>query len=134
MARLFLRVGRRDKIRPADLVGAVANEANIPGDAVGDIDIYDTFSFVEVPASLADRVLRALTRTTIRGREAQATLARPAEDGGRRDEELRPRRPQRMPPPLRRAPFAPRRGAGRIAPGRPTFGRGPSDRRGRERK
>ena len=134
IARLFLRVGRRDKIRPADLVGAVANEANIPGDAVGDIDIYDTFSFVEVPANLADRVLRALNRTTIRGREAQATLARPVEDGGRRDEELRPRRPPRMPPPLRRAPFAPRRGAGRIAPGRPAFGRGSSDWRGRERK
>jgi ATP-dependent RNA helicase DeaD len=125
-------VGRRDKIRPADLVGAVANEANIAGDAVGDIDIYDTFSFVEVPANLADRVLRALNRTTIRGREAQATLARPVDDGGRRDEELRPRRPTRPAPP-RRAPFVPRRGVGRLMPGRPTLGRRPADRRGRER-
>lgn len=133
MARLFLRVGRRDSIRPADLVGAVANEANIPGDAVGDIDIYDTFSFLEVPASEADRVLRALSRTTIRGREPQATLARPVEDGGRRDETLRPSRPSRMPLPPSRQPFAPRRGSGRFA-GRPPVGRGAPSRKGRDRK
>jgi ATP-dependent RNA helicase DeaD len=134
MARLFLRVGRRDKIRPADLVGAVANEANIPGDAVGDIDIYDTFAFVEVQANYAERVLTALNRTTIRGREAQASLARPSEDGDRRDEELRPRRPNRAPFPARRSPFTPRRGAGRGALERPSFGRGPArdkDRPGR---
>jgi ATP-dependent RNA helicase DeaD len=137
IARLFLRVGRRDKIRPADLVGAVANEANIPGDAVGDIDIYDTFSFVEVPANLADRVLRALNRTTIRGREAQATLARPIEDGGRRDEELRPRRSPRTPlPPLRprRGAFAPLKGDERRSPARTIFGRFGRGRRDRERK
>jgi ATP-dependent RNA helicase DeaD len=124
MARLFLRVGRRDKIRPADLVGAVANEANIPGDAVGDIDIYDTFAFVEVQANYADRVLAALNRTTIRGREAQASLARPSEEGDRRDEELRPRRPNRAPFAARRSPFTPRRGAGRVAPERPGRGKG----------
>jgi ATP-dependent RNA helicase DeaD len=131
MARLFLRVGRRDKIRPADLVGAVANEANIPGDAVGDIDIYDTFAFVEVQATYADRVLAALNRTTIRGREAQASLARPSEEGDRRDEELRPRRPNRASFGPRRSPFTPRRGAGRGAPERPPFGRGPA--RGKDR-
>ncbi|HEX9056617.1 MAG TPA: DbpA RNA binding domain-containing protein, partial [Ktedonobacterales bacterium] len=118
MARLFLRVGRRDNIRPADLVGAVANEAKIPGTAVGDIDIYDTFSFVEVPDNVADRVLRALNRTTIRGREAQATIARPVEDGGRRDEGLRPRRPVRAAAGAHvRLPA--RGGAGRVTGGRP---------------
>jgi ATP-dependent RNA helicase DeaD len=134
MARLFLRVGRRDKIRPADLVGAVANEANIPGDAVGDIDIYDTFAFVEVQANYADRVLTALNRTTIRGREAQATLARPMENGARRDEELRPHRPNRAPFPARRSPFMPRRGAGRSAPERPAVGRGAARRKDRSER
>jgi hypothetical protein len=112
----------------------VANEAHIPGDAVGDIDIYDTFSFVEVPADAADRVLRALNRTTIRGRDAQATLARPMEEGSRRDEDLRPRRPTRMPLPPRRAPFAPRHGADRFSPEGGPMRRGPSGYRGRERK
>jgi ATP-dependent RNA helicase DeaD len=117
VARLFLRVGRRDNVRPADLVGAVANEANLPGDAVGDIDIYETFSFVEVPASAADRVLRALNRTTIRGREPRATMARPEDDGGRRDVELRPARPTRLSLPARRPGPITRRGFGQTRSG-----------------
>ncbi|MEO7002302.1 MAG: DEAD/DEAH box helicase [Ktedonobacterales bacterium] len=77
MARLFLRVGKRDGVRPADLVGTIANEAGIPGDAIGDIDLYDTFSFVEAPEAEAQAVVDALNRTTIRGRPPRASLARP---------------------------------------------------------
>jgi hypothetical protein len=77
MARLFLRVGRRDGVRPADLVGAIANEAGLPGDLIGDIDLYDTFSFVEVPEDSGDKVIDALNATTIRGREPRATIALP---------------------------------------------------------
>jgi ATP-dependent RNA helicase DeaD len=87
MARLFLRVGRRDGVRPADLVGAIAIEAGVPGDAIGDIDLYDTFSFVEVPQDAADSVLDALNATTIRNRQPRASVARPDEvwDGDGRD-------------------------------------------------
>jgi ATP-dependent RNA helicase DeaD len=89
MARLFLRVGRRDGVRPADLVGAIANEAGLPGDAIGDIDLYDTFSFVEVPQEAAESVLDALNATTIRNRQPRATVARPddawGDDGHGRD-------------------------------------------------
>ncbi|MDQ3856156.1 MAG: DbpA RNA binding domain-containing protein, partial [Chloroflexota bacterium] len=80
MARLFLRVGHNARVRPADLVGAIANEAGLPGNAVGDIDIYDAFSFVEVPEESAEAVLAALNRTTIRGREVRASVARPSSD------------------------------------------------------
>ena len=137
MARLFLRIGRRDKVRPADFVGAIANEAHLPGDAVGDIDIYDTFSFIEVPEPVAERILRALNRTTIRGRDPQATLARPIDDGARRDAELRPMRPGRAThPPLmpRRPTLPPRRGAGRFGTERPPLRRKPTTRRERERR
>ena len=51
MVRLFLSVGRAEGVRPGDIVGAIANEANIPGQAIGAIDIYDHVSSVEVPAS-----------------------------------------------------------------------------------
>jgi hypothetical protein len=130
MARLFLRVGRRDNLRPADVVGAIANEAHMPGDAIGDIDIYENFSFVEVPASVADRVLRALRHTSIRGRPAEATLARPDTGGWRDDgeerEERRPYRPLRAPIAGRRPPF----GGLRSAP-YPRAGRGRLERRER---
>lgn len=137
MARLFLRIGRRDKVRPADFVGAIANEAHLPGDTVGDIDIYDTFSFIEVPESVAERILQALNRTTIRGRDPQATLARPIEDGARRDAELRPMRPPRTThPPLapRRPKLPPRRGTGRFTADRPPLRRKNTTRHERERR
>lgn len=77
MTRLFLRIGKRDEVRPADIVGAITNEANISGQTIGDIDMYDTFSFVEIPEPLLETVRLALNRTTIRGQAPQASLARP---------------------------------------------------------
>ena len=141
MARLFIRVGRQDGVRPTDIVGAIANEAHIPGDSIGDIDIYDGFSFVEVPEDSADRVRNALNATTIRGRSPRATLARPAgewlEDADSRDER-RPTRPARAAEDERRplrVPFGGRRGSasGSFRGGRPGEGgrghvRGSSDR------
>lgn len=77
MLRLFLNVGREEQVRPADIVGAIANEAGVPGRAIGAIDIYDHFSFVEVPSHLGERVRKALNKTSIRGRRVEATVARP---------------------------------------------------------
>jgi ATP-dependent RNA helicase DeaD len=129
MARLFIRVGRQDGVRPTDIVGAIANEAQIPGDSIGDIDIYDGFSFVEVPEDTAERVRNALNATTIRGRMPRATLARAAgdwiEDEDSRDER-RPPRPSRASEDERRplrAPFGGRRAAtGGFRGGRPGEG------------
>jgi ATP-dependent RNA helicase DeaD len=77
VARLFLDVGREDGVRPADIVGAIANEAGIPGRAVGAIELHDNFTFVDIPAGVAERVVRALKNTTIRGRRVSPSLARP---------------------------------------------------------
>lgn len=81
MIRIFINIGRRAGVRPADLVGAIANEARIRGDQIGAIDIYDNFSFVEVPRDTAERVLQALNRTTIRSKPVEASIARPKEVG-----------------------------------------------------
>src|SRR5260221_2785035 len=77
MTRLFIDVGRDDGARPADFVGAIANEANIPGNAIGAIELYDRFSFVEVPENRTEQVLKALKRTTIRGKKISASIAKP---------------------------------------------------------
>ena len=49
MTRLFVGLGRQDGLRPGDLVGAISNEAGLPGKAIGAIDILDRTAFVEVP-------------------------------------------------------------------------------------
>jgi ATP-dependent RNA helicase DeaD len=66
--RIFIGAGRLDSLRPGDLVGAIANEAGVPGGAIGAIRITDRFSLVEVPADQAEHVIRALRGTTLRGK------------------------------------------------------------------
>jgi ATP-dependent RNA helicase DeaD len=77
MVRLFLNAGRNDRVRPADIVGAIANEAGLPGRAIGAIDIFDEFSFVEIPRDASTRVLNALGRTSLRGKRINVEIARP---------------------------------------------------------
>jgi len=68
--RLFINLGRRDRIRPGDLVGAIANESDLTGKDIGPINVADNFSTVDVPAAAADAVIAAIKQTTIRGKRA----------------------------------------------------------------
>ncbi|MEJ7758688.1 MAG: DEAD/DEAH box helicase [Gemmatimonadaceae bacterium] len=67
--RLYVGVGRRTGIRPADLVGAIANEAGISGRDIGTIEMGDGFSLVEVPEESVDAIIGALTGAKIRGQK-----------------------------------------------------------------
>ncbi|HEX6867530.1 MAG TPA: DEAD/DEAH box helicase [Candidatus Limnocylindrales bacterium] len=69
--RLWVGGGRRAGLRPGDLVGAITNEAHVPGSVVGAIQINDGFSFVDVQEGVADAVVTALAAATIRGRRMQ---------------------------------------------------------------
>jgi len=68
---LFINQGRSSNIRPADIVGAIANEANVPAKAVGAIDIHERFTAVQVPEEDADRIIEALRLTTLRGHKVK---------------------------------------------------------------
>ncbi|GAC1444389.1 MAG: DEAD/DEAH box helicase [Vulcanimicrobiaceae bacterium] len=67
--RIYIGVGRSGGIRPADLVGAIANEAHVDSKDIGHIDIADRFSLVEVPGPSADAIIAALRGATIRGKK-----------------------------------------------------------------
>lgn len=68
MVRLFVNIGKRHKVRPRDFVGAIAGETGIPGELIGSIDIYDRFTFVEVPREHAKKVLQIMKDNTIKGK------------------------------------------------------------------
>ena len=68
MVRLFINIGKNQKIRPGDILGAVAGEAKIPGKMVGAIDMYDNYTFVEVPDEYAKVVLHAMKNAKIKGK------------------------------------------------------------------
>lgn len=67
MVRLFMNAGRAQKIRPEDVVRTIAEEADIPGNIIGVINIYDKFTFVEVPEDVAERVISVMHKNTIKG-------------------------------------------------------------------
>ncbi len=67
--KLYFGIGRKDEIKPGDLVGAITGETGIVGGQIGKIDIRGGFSLVEVDSQVVDDVLRRLQGVTIRGRD-----------------------------------------------------------------
>ncbi len=67
--RLFINAGRRAGVRPGDLVGAITGEAGVGSDALGGIEVADSFSLVEVPELLADEIVAAMKKATLRGQK-----------------------------------------------------------------
>lgn len=68
MVRLFINIGKSQKVKPGDILGAIAGESGIPGRLVGTIDMYDKYTFVEVPEEYAREVLMAMKNTKIKGK------------------------------------------------------------------
>jgi ATP-dependent RNA helicase DeaD len=72
MTRIFIDLGRSAGIRPADLVGAITNEAKVDARQIGAIDIADGFSLVEVSNASVDSIIAALRGTKLRGKPVTA--------------------------------------------------------------
>ena len=75
MARLFINIGKSQRVTPGDILGAVAGESGIPGRLVGSIDMYDGYTFVDVPAQYAEDVLKAMSHAKIRGKNVHVEKA-----------------------------------------------------------
>ena len=78
MVRVYIAAGRRMGIRPADIVGTIANKAQVNPRSIGDIEIADGFSLIELPSGDADRVIEALRGATLRGRKVTVRRDDPA--------------------------------------------------------
>ena len=60
LVRLFINVGSKKRVRAKDVVGAIAGECGIPGKAIGDIDIYDDYTFLDVPKKYVKDILKGM--------------------------------------------------------------------------
>jgi len=117
MVQLYIAVGRRHGARPSDLVGALAGETGIPGNAIGRIHIADGASFVDLPADMARHIAARFDKIEVRGVAASVDLSKTSPPG-----EGRSQRPS----------FGRGRGGGGNGPGFPyqrKFGGGPENRR-----
>lgn len=75
MVRLFINIGKDQNIKPGDILGAVAGESGIPGRLIGSIDMYDKYTFVEVPEDCAEEVLECMRNVKIRGKNVHMEMA-----------------------------------------------------------
>jgi ATP-dependent RNA helicase DeaD len=69
MCRYRVEVGRDDDVQPGNLVGAIANEADLDSCYIGAIDIFDNFSTVDLPAGMPKETLRVLKNARVCGRK-----------------------------------------------------------------
>lgn len=69
MATLCIDGGRKDKVRPGDILGALTGEAGIAAEHVGKIDISDNHSYVAIAQSVAQKALKRLADGKIKGRK-----------------------------------------------------------------
>lgn len=75
MVRLFINVGKNQGVKPNDIVGAIAGETGIPGNVIGQIALFDKYSFVEIPQKYSDKVVKIMDKNTIKGKTIAMQVA-----------------------------------------------------------
>ncbi|MFN3404183.1 MAG: DEAD/DEAH box helicase [Cytophagaceae bacterium] len=76
MVRLFINVGKADKVSKGDILGAITGEASIEGDAIGSIDLYDKFTFVDITEEYANGVIAKMNNQKIKGKKINLEIAK----------------------------------------------------------
>jgi len=74
--RLFMTIGKMDKINVTDIVNSIASEARIPQRKIVNVRVLDKFTFVEVPEELADGIIGSLNDMVLKGRKVRVAEAR----------------------------------------------------------
>ncbi|KAF5089040.1 DEAD/DEAH box helicase [Methanobacterium aggregans] len=68
MVRFFINIGRKQRIKAKDVVKAIAEQTGLSSSNIGKIDIFDKFSFVEVPEASASEVFSLMNSARIKGK------------------------------------------------------------------
>jgi ATP-dependent RNA helicase DbpA len=71
MATLQILGGRKDKIRPGDVLGALTGEAGFDGSQIGKINVLDMVTYVAVERSVADDAMRKMSAGKLKGRKVK---------------------------------------------------------------
>lgn len=74
MVTLCIDGGRKAKIRPGDILGALTGDAGLPGSEVGKIDLFDTHAYVAIRRASANKALKRLQQGKLKGKSCKARL------------------------------------------------------------
>lgn len=83
MVRLFINIGSESKIQPKHIIESLVESTGLPGKLVGAIDIFDRYSFVEVPKEFAPDVLKFMKNYTIKGKRINIEKSTARKKGNR---------------------------------------------------
>jgi hypothetical protein len=84
-ARIFVSIGKNRRVFPRDLVSLLMQTANLPQDRIGEINVCDSYSFVQVFAEDAEKTIAALNGCAFHGRTLAVSYARKKEDAAKDD-------------------------------------------------
>jgi len=73
MQRYRVAVGHRDRVKPGNLVGAIAGETGLQGRSIGRIQIFDNHSLVDLPKGMPEDIFNSLRTLRVMNRELQIT-------------------------------------------------------------
>jgi len=74
--RFHVNLGKKQGIRPGDILGAVAGECDIPGYDIGEIEVLDNFSFFTASKDHKHRILDRMNRSQIKGMDVAVELSK----------------------------------------------------------
>ena len=77
-----IEVGKADTVTPANIVGAIANEAGMEAKYIGRIDIFDTYSTLDLPVGMPDELLTQLKGVWVAGKQIKITATGEPSSGG----------------------------------------------------
>jgi ATP-dependent RNA helicase DeaD len=77
MSKVHINIGKRKGVSPRHILGAILNETSLPRKTVGNIDMYDKFTFVEIPEEYVEEVIGGLNNKRIKGTKVKVELANP---------------------------------------------------------
>ncbi len=68
MVRLFINIGSNNKIQPRHIIEGIVNSTGIPGKLIGAINIFDKYTFVEVPREYSLEVMQSMKNYKLKGK------------------------------------------------------------------
>jgi len=75
MKRLWLNIGRMDRIQPRDIVGCILGETGLPAATIGRVQLFERHSLVDISATFESQILESLNQAAVKGRKLKAKIA-----------------------------------------------------------
>ena len=76
MVTLCINSGRKDKMRPGDILGALTANEQLSGKQIGKIDLFDNLTYVAIEQQIAKQALKILSEGKIKGRKCRVRKLR----------------------------------------------------------